>query len=456
MASIRRTLSPVPRPGTRSNGEAVATASPLSKSSSTVQNPLQPSGLTYASYNPLEYGFYKVHNFILGLFTHRSSRSLDRSKPKVQVWKRALLHFLVCFLVGMLIGMTTFGSSNFSGSIVAQHQTLFFDMVPSAVKFPPYNARNLSSVEETQDTYKENYTSIGKEDVEKFTSQELNLGLKEQMGRISGETFAVKLGIKDTPLEVRKLLIVVTPTYTRPFQAYYLNRLAQTLKLVPPPLLWIVIDMNSQSEETADILRKTGLMYRHLVCNKNLTDMRDRKVHQRNVALAHIETHRLDGIVYFADDSNVYSADLFAQLRQIRRFGTWKVATLTVTRSAIFRDGPVCNGSEILGWKAREMARRFHADMSGFAFNSTILWDPKRWHRPYLDPIRQIDTAKERFQASAFIEQIVEDESQMEGLLGNCSSIMVWRFPLESSSPSYPHQWFISRNAEKNLATEIV
>ncbi|KNA06064.1 hypothetical protein SOVF_184430 [Spinacia oleracea] len=448
MASIRRTLSPVPRPGSRSNGEACSVASPLSKSSSAEKNPLQPSGLSCSSFNSLEYALYRVNNFVIGLFSNRSSRPLDKSKPKGQgqVWKRALLHFLVFFLVGAFIGLTPFGSSNFPGRILPQHQTLFFDMIPSAVKYNSFSATNVTSADEIPP---ENHTSIGEmHDNENTTSE-------EKLGRISSETLTVKLVNEDPPLEVRKLLIVVTPTYTRPFQAYYLNRLAQTLKLVPPPLIWIVIEMNAQSAETTEILRKTGLMYRHLVCNKNMTDVRDRNVHQRNVALAHIEMHRLDGIVYFADDANVYSVDLFADLRQIRRFGTWKLATLSVTRGATFLDGPVCNGSEIIGWRTNEKTRRFHADISGFAFNSTILWDPKRWNRPIIEPIRQLDTVKQKFLVSTFIEQVVEDESQMEGLLGNCLSIMAWRLPLESSSLSYPQQWSISKNLEKQRTLRL-
>lgn len=78
--------------------------------------------------------------------------------------------------------------------------------------------------------------------------------------------------------------------------------------------------MNSASMETAELLRKTGVMYRHLVCTKNSTDVKDRGVHQRNRALEHIEHHRLDGIVYFADDDNVYSLELFQALRDIRYF----------------------------------------------------------------------------------------------------------------------------------------
>ena len=110
----------------------------------------------------------------------------------------------------------------------------------------------------------------------------------------------------------------MTPTYNRALQAYYLSRLGQTLRLVPPPLLWVVVEMKSASMETADILRKTGVMYRHLVCPHNSTNIKDRGVHQRNTALDHIQRHRLDGIVYFADDDNIYSLHLFHHLRNIR------------------------------------------------------------------------------------------------------------------------------------------
>ncbi|RRT37574.1 hypothetical protein B296_00047389, partial [Ensete ventricosum] len=115
-----------------------------------------------------------------------------------------------------------------------------------------------------------------------------------------------------------KLLIIVTPTYNRASQGYHLNRLAHTLRLVPPPLLWIVVETKTATVETADILMRSGVMYRHLVCRKNTSVSLHRDVRQRHTALKHIRHHRLDGIVYFADDDNVYSLDLFDRLRQIR------------------------------------------------------------------------------------------------------------------------------------------
>ncbi|KAK8600971.1 hypothetical protein V6N13_059288 [Hibiscus sabdariffa] len=217
-----------------------------------------------------------------------------------------------------------------------------------------------------------------------------------------------------------KQLIVVTPTYNRGFQAYFLNRLGHVLKLVKPPLVWIVVEEKSESFETAEILRKTGVMYRHVVCTRNSSGSpKDRGVHQRNAALEHIERHKLDGIVFFADDDNVYTLDLFESLRTVRRFGTWPVAMLAQSKNKAILEGPVCNGSQVIGWHTNERSkrlRRFHVDMSGFAFNSTILWDSKRWGRPYSNPIRQLDTVKEGFQETTFIEQVVEDESQMEGV----------------------------------------
>nr|GLL31730.1 protein YLS3-like [Ipomoea trifida] len=62
-------------------------------------------------------------------------------------------------------------------------------------------------------------------------------------------------------------------------------------------------------------------------------------------------------------------------------------------------EGLVCNGSRVIEWHTNEKSKQlrgFHVNMSGFAFNSTMLWDPKRWHRPTANRIRQLDTACER------------------------------------------------------------
>ncbi|XP_015573183.1 probable beta-1,4-xylosyltransferase IRX9H isoform X2 [Ricinus communis] len=409
MASIRRTLSPVPRAGALMNGEVCQVPSPLSKSSSSAQNFSTSRGFLSSLL-----GLTDSQAFILGIFSPRSSRPPERSKLKGQVWRRALFHFLLCFVVGIFVGLTPFVSMNLSTNLMSKSQAFSFEMVSTVKNFGTFEGMTT------------NATPIAEsEGLKNNATLETEVKLTDQ---ISIDAPIHQSIPEDLELASRKLLIVVTPTYARPFQAYYLNRLAYTLKLVQPPLLWIVVEMTSQSEQTADILRRTGVMYRHLICKKNVTDIKDGSIHQRNVALSHIETHHLDGIVYFADDDNIYLADLFEKMREMRRFGTWTVAKVTGDKSKGFLEGPICNGSRVIGWHVNEPSRRFrrfHADMSGFAFNSTILWDQKRWRRPTLEPIRLLDTFRDGFQVSTFIEQVVEDESQMEGLLEDCSRIML-------------------------------
>lgn len=301
MASIRRTLSPVPRPGSPMNGEACTVASsPLSKSSLSNQNHPPSSALLPSSIGSLDYALYKAQNFVLGLLSHRSSRPLERSKLRGQIWRRSLLHYFLCFVIGVFIGFTPFLSLNLSVNHVSKHQAFSFENLQMDDR-----TNNLTSTVEnsvvvdnsTSESHTENSKGIGGIDSDVHFNQSID---------------------QELAMDFHKLLIIVTPIEPRPFQAYYLNRLAHTLKLVPPPLLWIVVEMTSQSVETADMLRRTGVMYRHLVCSKNLTEVKDRSVHMRNVALSHIETHHLDGIVYFADDDNTYSLDLFEQMREIR------------------------------------------------------------------------------------------------------------------------------------------
>ncbi|CAM8967511.1 unnamed protein product [Rhodiola kirilowii] len=440
MASIRRTLSPVPRAGALMTGEAVNVSSPLSRTTVCSQNRAPPVNGFLDSYSL----FYRVEGLFLGLFSRRPGRPLERSKHKAQVWRKSLSHFLICFMVGIFIGITSFVSTRSSPiNLMSKHQAL------DEATYADGDSHSYGNVKENVISSEEHLISE-----DNATAIEEHVKKLNQADKVPFGVLVIPAPADNSTLELHKLLIVVTPTYARPFQTYYLTRLAHTLKTVRSPLLWIVVELTDQSSETADFLRKTGLMYRHLVCDdKNLTDTNAKVIGQRNVALSHIDTHRLDGIVYFADDDNIYSGDLFEQVRQIRRFGTWTVAKLTDAGNKPHRviDGPVCNGSEVIGWQTEKLTkkyRRFHADMSGFAFNSTIIWDPKRWHRLTLGPIRQRDTVKEEFQVSAFIEQVVEDESQMECLPTDNSTIMVWHIQLRSAYSNYPHQWFIERSLD--------
>ncbi|XP_057533103.1 probable beta-1,4-xylosyltransferase IRX9H [Amaranthus tricolor] len=389
MASIRRTLSPAHQDRSHQNGSLNNNSAFHKPSNSNL--------------------FVKFRRFFAELLLLRNSR---RAQP--YSWKRHFYRCVLCFLIGILLGILPFGQIE----DVRTHDFSF------EVK-PQLQQETFRSEEESMEQMKD---------------------IEVKFDAVLAEKFDHKS---------KKLLIVVTPTYNRILQAYYLNRLSQVLKLVNPPMLWIVVEMGAQSSETAAILRNSGVMYRHLVCHKNLTNIKDRGVEQRNTALEHIETHKLDGIVYFADDDNIYSLELFERTRLISRFGTWPVAMLAQNKNKATLEGPICNGSNIIGWHTNEKSkrlRRFHVDMSGFAFNSTILWDPKRWKRPFSNPIRQLDSVKEGFQETTFIEQVVAEESQMEGVPVGCGKVMNWHLHLDARGVAYPRGWVVQKNLDAVLS----
>ncbi|XP_015576941.2 probable beta-1,4-xylosyltransferase IRX9H [Ricinus communis] len=400
MASIRRTLSPAYHDRTYQNGAAAAaaaaTSSPLSLSSSSSQKIFtKHSSSTFFNFNAFQ-------KFLASIFLQKRQR-----------FRGSFYRCLIFFILGFFLGMFLFGHVDND----VQNHDFSFEMKPPHVNVQLDDNDNHSIKHKRDD-------------------------------------FAVSLGVVDQnrfDYIPKKQLIVITPTYNRALQAYYLNRLGQVLRLVQPPLLWIVVEMKTASLETAEMLRRTGVMYRHLVCDKNLSNVKDRGVYQRNAAFEHIERHRLDGIVYFADDDNVYSIDLFESLRETSRFGTWPVAMLAQSKNKAILEGPVCNGTQVIGWHTNEKSkrlRRFHVDMSGFAFNSTIFWDPKRWRRPSSNSIRQLDTVKEGFQETTFIEQVVEDESQMEGVPPGCSRVLNWHLHLDAQGLVYPTGWLFQKNLD--------
>lgn len=229
--------------------------------------------------------------------------STERSKKRVQLWKKAIVHFSLCFVMGFFTGFAPTGnkSSIFSNINRVGNSTNYI-----SDQFSP------QSVEILQ---------------QKATSSPVNRSLIADQAPERAPSLAKKLSSENEQeekvvpkLKERKLIIIVTPTSTKGdhrFQCVLLRRLANTLRLVGQPLLWIVVEGQSETNEVSEVLRRTGIMYRHLVFKENFTDSAAEMDHQRNVALKHIEQHKLSGIVHFAGLSNVYDLAFFDQLRQI-------------------------------------------------------------------------------------------------------------------------------------------
>lgn len=214
---------------------------------------------------------------------------MERSRKKVQPWKKAIFHFFLCFIMGFFTGIAPMGKSSVN---VLSSPRMASEVSPQPVETSVENFNGSSSAETPVEVA-------------------MTMHIQEQADKKDQEK-------DENDMNPKKLIIIVTPTSAKDeLRELLLSRLANTLKLVPPPLLWIVVEQQSESSQVSEILRKTGVMYRHLVFTENFNDLEAEMDYQKNVALNHMEHHKLSGIVHFAGLSNVYDLSFFSEIRTI-------------------------------------------------------------------------------------------------------------------------------------------
>ncbi|RLN23788.1 hypothetical protein C2845_PM07G01030 [Panicum miliaceum] len=255
------------------------------------------------------------------------------------------------------------------------------------------------------------------------------------------------------------LLLIVTAT--RPDagmeQDASLARLAHKLRHVAPPLLWIVVGAENRTATATAVrvLRGTGVMFRHLTYDaRNFTDAGagDEVGHQRDVALSHIERHRLNGVVHFAGASSIYDLRFFQELRQTRGFAAWPVATISPAEQKITEEGPTCNSSQITGWYSKDSSTNgtertstsldavdtsasnrnsssepLKMNISGIGFRSSILWDSGR------SLVRRNSSAGATQDFIQIVHQMaMEGENKLKGVTSDCSEsqIKLWHLDM--------------------------
>ncbi|CAN4121585.1 unnamed protein product [Withania somnifera] len=360
--------------------------------------------------------------------------SLERSKKKVQIWKKAIVHFLLCFVMGFFTGFAPTGKGTTTTSMSSTRNINAIPKTPhheSNQTPPSLNMFNKPLSDETSATTttivasrwsKLNETRLSKKVLAEEEEEEEGEERQDQELEEADDEF----------LNPRRLLIIVTPTNAKDQnRGLLLKRLSNTLRLIRQPVLWIVLEQQIEHSEVPEILRKTGIMYRHLVFKENFTNIHEEVDHQRNVALNHIEHHRLSGIVHFASLSSVYDLTFFDELRAIEGFGTWPVALLSANKKEVIIEGPVCDSSEVMGWHLKKSNNltdeRPPIRVSSFAFNSSILWDPERWGRTSSIQDTSQDSLK-------FVrKEVLEDETKLMGIPpDDCSKILLWNLPLST------------------------
>ncbi|XP_061768839.1 galactosylgalactosylxylosylprotein 3-beta-glucuronosyltransferase 3 [Nerophis ophidion] len=264
--------------------------------------------------------------------------------------------------------------------------------------------------------------------------REHNLPKERAISRLRGELHRLQEQIKSEETKQSQnqpakasipTIFVITPTYTRPVQKAELTRLSHTFLHVPQ-LHWVVVeDSQHKTSLVRDLLAKSGLSYTHLnvvTAKENKLQEGDprwkkpRGVEQRNEALRWLRegAQSQQGVVYFADDDNTYSLQLFDEMRNTQRVSVWPVGLV----GGMKYEKPVVEGGKVVrfhtGWNP---SRPFPIDMAGFAVSLRLV---------LANPDSRFDSmAPIGFLESSFLQGLVTID-QLEPKADKCSLVLVW------------------------------
>lgn len=258
---------------------------------------------------------------------------------------------------------------------------------------------------------------------------EHHLPYERTISRLQGELHKLQQNLKKSDPQL-PTIYVITPTYSRLVQKAELTRLSQTFLHVPE-LHWILVeDAPQKSPLVANLLKNSGLRHTHLAtptaAQRKLHEgdpnwLKPRGVEQRNEGLRWLRSEGRpaggaveQGVVYFADDDNTYSLQLFTEMRSTQKVSVWPVGLV----GAMKYESPLVQGGKVVGfhtgWKP---TRPFPIDMAGFAVSLRLVLD-----KPHA--IFDGD-APMGFLESSLLQGLVTME-ELEPRADGCTKVLVW------------------------------
>jgi len=246
------------------------------------------------------------------------------------------------------------------------------------------------------------------------------------------------------------IIYAVTPTHSRPLQKAELTRISQTFLLVPN-FHWIVVeDSMEKTPLVANLLAKSGIPYTHLNAGTPkewkllLNDpqwKKPRGVKQRNAALRWLRENAdpaRAAVLFFADDDNTYSLELFEEMRGTEKASVWPVGLvggMVLERPLLDTDDKVVGWST--GWRPE---RPFAIDMAGFAINLGLILE-----NPQLEFSFDVPRG---YQESTILAITTKEE--LEPKADKCTKVYVWhtrtenpKLPLKKNKQvDFPHPQF--------------
>jgi hypothetical protein len=284
----------------------------------------------------------------------------------------------------------------------------------------------------------------------------------------------VQYGVKNP-----RTVIVITPTYVRTFQTLHLTGVMHSLMNVPYDLVWIVVEAGGATNETASVLAKSGLRIMHIGFEEKMKllwrDRHQMESRMRLRGLRVVREEKLDGIVMFADDSNMHSMELFDEIQKVKWIGALSLGILAHSghsdneisafqnraeenNSFLPVQGPACNSSDqLIGWHTfnsvpyAEKTARYIGDRetvlprkmewASFVLNSKLFLEEDE-DKP--DWIKNLDMFSGDTEDVESPLSLLKDPSVVEPL-GNCGrKVMIWWLRVEARADSkFPPGWII-------------
>lgn len=231
-------------------------------------------------------------------------------------------------------------------------------------------------------------------------------------------------------------IYLITPTHTRMEQKAELVRLSHTFLHIYN-IRWIVIeDSEMKTPLVTNFLSTCGLNYTHLnvltppevkMKESDPNWLKPRGVLQRNAGLTWLremaKTRNLEpGVVYFADDDNTYSLQLFEEMRHTQKVSVWPVGLVGGLRY----ESPIVTRGTVTGWFTYWKPQRpFAMDMAGFAVNLRLILQ---------HPNAQFTNAVQRgYQESTLLTGLGIMLSDLEPKANGCTKILVWHTRTEKT-----------------------
>ncbi|KAL3640290.1 hypothetical protein CASFOL_015258 [Castilleja foliolosa] len=265
-----------------------------------------------------------------------------------------------------------------------------------------------------------------------------------------------------------RTIIAITPTYVRTFQALHLTGLMHSLMNVPYDLIWIVVEAGGATNETASLISKSGLRVIHIGFDGEMpVSWEDRHEFESKMRLhalrVVVQEKRLDGILMFADDSNMHNLELFDEIQKVKWIGAVSVGILAhpggsegglrddsekaEKNSQVPVQGPACNSSDhlvglhtfnavtLVGDGGVVLPKKL--EWAGFVMNSRLVWkdmDKPGW-------VKELDEVGEDIESPI---SLLKDVTILEPL-GSCGrKVMLWWLRVEARADSkFPARWII-------------